>query len=482
MAFADEEANAAQLDDWTFNFKGYLRAGVAVGLGPKNDGSEGKELHIPPRIIGAGSGRWEYASLAQNPALSLYLNFSNPMVSANIIMSSGTLSDSSFDGNLDRISPGVRQAYLILKFPDAFGSRGGLSVTVGGFSNRYGSAGREQVSSGYYGAYLFGRTHVAGEVVTADLDLNQDWEMILEHGVGAKLEAIPFLSNAEIYADVTELDYFEGQGQVPQGSNFAHHAHAALVYRGWLMMAAHYLTSWTPDDNSLAPSGTAVPEARATVVGAEVHVDGDATGNGYLGFAHIDVENVLPLGNAVQLPHGSTGRSFKESFFAPRNRLNGVTPRNDTGTVDTLLFQYTLGLSQYLGALPWNARELRMAWYSMFNHAVSPRQDPNNPPELELDVDVYKLKLGTEWQLDLLSFLTLGFQFDYVQPDLSDSSQGYTAITPRAILRTTWETKERVMLSYTRFFLGDQAFPSSPFSDLLEADSDLFSITAIMSF
>ena len=264
MAYADEEANAAQLDDWTFNFKGYLRAGVAVGLGPKNDGEEGKELHIPPRIIGAGSGRWEYASLAQDPALSLYVNFSNPMVSANIIMSSGTLADSSFDGNLNRISPGVRQAYLILKFPDAFGSRGGLSVTVGGFSNRYGSAGREQVSSGYYGAYLFGRTHVAGEVVTADIDLNQDWELILEHGVGAKLEAIPFLSNEEIHADVTELDYFEGQGQVPQGSNFAHHAHAGLVYRGWLMMAAHYLTSWTPDDNSLAPAGTAVPKARAT--------------------------------------------------------------------------------------------------------------------------------------------------------------------------------------------------------------------------
>jgi hypothetical protein len=248
------------------------------------------------------------------------------------------------------------------------------------------------------------------------------------------------------------------------------------------MLAGHYLTSWTPDDNSRTAMGTAVEEARATVVGAEVHIDGDATGNGYLGFSHIDVSNVFPLGNAVQLPHGSTGRSFKESFFAPRNRLNGVTPRNDTGTVDTLLFQYTLSLSQYLGALPLNAREARVALYSMFNHAVSPRQDPNAPPEIELDVDVYKLKFGTEWQLDLLSFLTLGVQFDYVQPDMSDSSQGYTAITPRAILRTTWETKERVMLSYSHFFLGDNAFPASPFSDLLEADSDLFSLTAIMSF
>ncbi len=479
MAVADEEAAAAQLRDWTFNFKGYLRAGMAMSVGPRADGEEGSELHVPPRIIGGGSGRWEYASLAQGPALSLYINFSNPMVSANVIMSAGALGDSSFDGNFDRLSPGVRQAYLILKFPDAFGSQGGVSVTVGGFSNRYGSAGREQVSSGYYGAYLFGRTHVAGEVVTADIDLNQDWELVLEHGLGAKLEAIPFLTNDDLAADVTELDYFEGQGSVPQGSNFAHHAHVGLLYRGWLMLGGHYLTSWTPDDNSQSLMSTRTPEGRATVVGAEMHIDGDATGNAYLGFSHIDVKNVLPLGNAVQLPHGSTGRSFKESFFGPRDFVQGF-PSNDTGTVDTLLFQYTLALSQYLGVLPFNARELRAAIYGMGNHAVSPQVDPNSP--LSKDIDTYKLKLGTEWQLDLLSFLTAGFQFDYVQPDISDPELGYTAITPRAIFRTTWETKERVMLSYTRYFLGERAYPSSPFSALPEADADLFSLTAIMSF
>lgn len=480
MSLADEEANAAQLEDWTFNFKGYVRAGVNVGLGPRNDGGEGKQLHIPPRIIGGGSGRWEYTSLSQNPALSLYINFSNPMVSANVIMSAGTLGDSSFDGNFDRLSPGVRQAYLILKFPDAFGSRGGLALTVGGFSNRYGSSGREQVSSGYYGAYLFGRTHVAGEVLTADIDLSPDWELVLEHGVGAKIEAIPFLTVDQLPVDLRDLDYFEGQGQVPAGSEFLHHAHAAFLHGGWLMLAGHYMTSWTPNDNSLAPMGTPVPEARATSMGAEMHIDGDAIGNGFLGFSHIDVENIRPLGNALQLPHGSTGRSFKDSFFGLTDRVTGLPVNNDTGTVDTVLFQYSLALSQYLGQMPFNARELRAAVYGMGNHVVSEKTDPND--QADRDIDTYKLKLGTEFQLDLLSFLTAGFQFDYVQPDISDTEQGYSAITPRLIFRTTWETKERIMLGYTRFFLGDKAYPSSPFTNLLEADSDLFSLTAIMSF
>jgi hypothetical protein len=487
MSVADDEAAAAQLKDWNFQFKGYVRAGVGVGLGPRNDGEDGLELHSPPRIIGGGSGRWEYASLNQNPALSLYFNFSNPLISANLIMSASTLSDSSFEGNLDRLSPGVRQAYLILKYPDAFGHRGGLALTVGAFSNRYGSAGREQVSSGYYGAYLFGRTHVAGYTLTANVDLNDDWELVLEQGLGAKLEAIPFL-NLPYFAeygggDVRDLDYFEGQGRVPAGSNFAHHAHAALFYRGWLMLAGHYLTSWSPNDNSLGAQGQRVDEARASVVGGEIHIDGDAVGNGFLGYSRITVDNVLPLGNAVQLPHGSTGRSFAESLFLPRDRTRSLTPNNDTGTVDSVLFQYTLGLAQYLGQLPMDIRDIRMAWYGMFNHAVSAKETPAQLLDNNyFDVDTYKLKWGTEWQADVLSWLTAGFQFDWVQPDLSDLDQGYTAITPRAIIRSTWESKERIILSYTHFFLGDTAYPASPFSDLLEADSELFTLTAIMSF
>ncbi len=244
------------------------------------------------------------------------------------------------------------------------------------------------------------------------------------------------------------------------------------------MFGAHYLNSWTPNDN--APPGTAVEPGRATVYGAEVHIDGDAIGNGYLGYSRADVEDVFPLGNALQLVHGSTGRSFKESFFGARSRDPAVpTTTNDAGTVDTVLFQYSLSLAQYLGRLPLGARELRTAVYSMFNHAVSPR-DPSN--SFDREIDTYKLKLGSEVQVDLLSFLTLATQFDYVQPDLDDTEQGYTAITPRLIFRTTWATKERVMLSYTHFFLGDTAYPSSPFSDELEADPDLFTLTAIMSF
>jgi hypothetical protein len=457
-----------------------MRATLPFSVGPRNDGFDGSEIHTAPRIIGAGSGRYEYASLLQNPSFSLYCYFGNPLVAANLTLSSGTMLDASFYGNADRATPGVQQAYLTLKFPEVFGSRGGMALTVGAFSNRYGSAGREQVSAGYYGVYLFGRTHLAGETLTADIDLSDSWELVLEHGIGAKSKVVQFLTPDSLQVDVRDLDYLEGVGQVPQGSTFVHHAHAALLHEGWLSMAAHYMTSWTPDDNNLSTSGVRVPEGRLTVVGAEVHIDDDALGNGYLGFSHVDATNLAPLANGLAVLHGSTGRSFKESFFGERDRVQGFTPTNSTGSVDTLLFQYTLNLGQYIGTLPFGARDLTWALYSMLNRAKSPATNPNDP--LQVDIDQYKLKFGSEIQYALRPYFTPSFRYDRVLPDISDGATGYTALSPRIFVRSAWNTREYITLSYTHFFLGERAYPSSPFSDLLEADPDLFSIAATLSF
>src|SRR5262249_4103319 len=143
--------------------------------------------------------------------------------------------------NLDQIG-GISQAYLTLKFPTAFGVWGGLAWTVGSFSNRYGNAGPNQTSSGYYATYLFGRTHVMGEDLTADVDLNDDVELVLEHGLGAKIDVTPLLGT---YA--FQPSYFPGQGHAAHGSNFLHHAHAGILVNRWLQFGAHYLTSWTPN-------------------------------------------------------------------------------------------------------------------------------------------------------------------------------------------------------------------------------------------
>lgn len=473
LAGVSEEEEAAKLEAWSFNMKGYIRAPVRVSVGPRNDRSSGSELHVPPRIVGASSGTWEYIALAPNPALSIYVQVGNPIVSANVQINGNTLYEGGYR-NLDQIG-GIRQAYLTLKFPNAFGDRGGLAWTVGAFSNRYGSAGPRQVSSGYYGTYLFGRTHNAGQVLTASFDLSPSWELVLEHGFGAKLETVPFVAFGEAF----EEDFFQGQGSAPHGSNFLHHAHAGLRLDSLLSLQAHWLTSWTSNDKARVGFPISDQEPRLTAMGAEVHLESETFGSGYIGYARVDGQNLLPLENALQVLHGSDGRGFKFNYFLPKDRVANFTPRNDTGTVDTILFQHIFRLAPFMD-LPFGARDLNLALYGMFNHVRSPRTIPDDP--LDFDLNYNKFKFGSELLFSLVKYMSVGFRADRVIPDLSDTAGAYTAISPRVVLRTTWKTKEYILMNYTHFFLGPEAYPSSPFSDLTQADADMFMVAAVMPF
>ena len=114
---------------WWYSLKGYVRAPMRLSLGPHDDQQPGLELHSPPRVPGQGSGDWTYLALASNPDVNLYVTVGNSRVSANVIMSANQLWDAGFM-DLDQLG-GISQAYVTLKFPEAFGNRGGIAATVG---------------------------------------------------------------------------------------------------------------------------------------------------------------------------------------------------------------------------------------------------------------------------------------------------------------------------------------------------------------
>ena len=64
---------------------------------------------------------------------------------------------------------------------------------IGSFQNRYGTAGK--YDAGMYETYLFGRTHVGGDDLTANIDTGTEWGLTGEAGGGTKLEMIPFTNN-----------------------------------------------------------------------------------------------------------------------------------------------------------------------------------------------------------------------------------------------------------------------------------------------
>lgn len=475
LGVRDQREMAAMLERWSFSMKASLRAPMRIGFGRRNDGQSGTEMHALPRIVGLGSGDWNYVGLAPNASVTLGIVVANPVVSGTIILGTSHLSDPSF-AVIDDV--GLDQAYLTFKFPSAFGNRGGISLMTGIFSERFGTSGPYQKSSGYYSTYLFGRTHQAGESLTFDLDLSDKVELILENGVGAKTETVPFFANSPRAPEgPPEADFLPGQQSQPYGSTFVHHTHGALLYDDWLRVSAHYLTSWSPDDNTLARGH--IEPARTSVVGGDVHIDKELY-NAYLGYSHVDANNVYPLADGLNVIHSGSGRSLKLNYFGQKDRFTGLTPSNFGGTVDTLLWQGMLRVAPLIGD-PFGSRDLNVAVYGMYNKAKSPKEDANDPTSLDINDD--KLKFGVDVDFSVLKFMSVGTRFDRVMPRLADTSDAYTAISPRVSFYTKWKSKEQAIVQYTHFFLGKNTVPGSPYTDeYFHPDPDMLVVMGRMSF
>ena len=452
---------------WKYAMHGYFRAPMRVGIGPRNDLTEGEQLHSPARVVGYNNSEWEYVGLTPNPGGSLYFNVSNPNVDGNVIITTNTLNDAGYD-NLIKIG-GVAQAYVTMKFPELFGSRGGGSATIGAFSNRYGVAGPRQESTGYYGTYLFGRTHVVGTAITADYDLTDHLELIVEDGFGEKLEVVPTVATPPV------APFLPSQGPVPQGSTFVHHAHVSLLVDDWLQVAGHFIQSFSPNDFFPMP-GTRAPWASLTISGGEVHFDSPKFGNGYIGYSHINAQAILPLAGGVEVIHGVDGLGFKQNYFTklPNPQLLGSSPANDSGTVDTILFQYIARLAPLMGR-PRGGWDLALGLFGMYNHIKA----PNNPTPLRQD----RLKFGADLVASPARFMSVGMRFDRVLPDGPNTDFAYSAFSPRVVFHTAWLSREYVTLEYTRYFYGPKTIASAPYDTQTQRpDPNMVVVSAAISF
>ncbi len=234
-----------------------------------------------------------------------------------------------------------------------------------------------------------------------DLDLSDSVRLLIEQGAGAKVEVVPFRK-----ANPPLLPYLPDQGPVPQGSNFVNHAHLSLILNDWVTISGHYLTSWSPNDLAEVTQEKA-KEARMNIFGGEIHTDHPVAGHGYVGYSYIDAERILPLSDGVQVIHGSTGYVFKENYFGalpdtgpiPEGLKQGLDPlgRDDSGKVQTLLFQYMLR------AAPLFKRrspgpDVALAVFGMLNHVKAPKHELNGVVVPEFTFEQDKIKLGGELQ------------------------------------------------------------------------------------
>jgi hypothetical protein len=452
-------SSAPSTSDWKPQFHGYLRVPTRVGYGPRNDEMPGSELHSPPRVPDLSYTDWRYTNNIPGPWTELLFSYGNARSSMTVSIASFNQTDSGYRDLQTQL--GINQAFVTLHFPDVFGGRGGLVWTVGAFTNRYGTAGK--TDAGKYQTYLFGRTHVAGETLSADIDLTPDLTLLLEDGGGAKLEAIPFTT-------VTPRpDYLPYPGPVPEGSTFVHHAHVGLVWRRQLQLALHHLYSYTPDDNELA--GTPTQPGHMAIYGGEVRLSNPALGEGYVGYSRIDASHILSLADGIEVLHSFGGYQFKNNFFGRFDPHTGAKPPDDSGTVDTFLFQYTLSvgtMARYPARFTGNGADLTLCVFGMWNRVVSA-------------TDSHKmLKLGAEADYKALPWLAFGGRYDLVQPLMTNSSQSFSVMTGKLIFRTAFVTHETVTLQYSRYVLGSEAYPAFPYDAQSRADANVIQLVGSM--
>ena len=110
---------------------------------------------------------WRYTNSMVGPWTELNFHYGNSRVKATVQIASYNLTDAGYrrlEANL-----GINQSFLSINWPELLDDNSRFTLTVGGFTNRYGAAGR--YDGGKYETYLFGRTHIAGETGTLEYDL-----------------------------------------------------------------------------------------------------------------------------------------------------------------------------------------------------------------------------------------------------------------------------------------------------------------------
>ena len=460
--------------EWKFEVTGYFRAPMRFSWGPAVTqevdtasgnalpiDAAGTQLRTPPMVPDANYIDWRYTNSLVAPWTELNFKYGNDRVKAQVQIASYNLTDPGYrrlEANL-----GINQAFITLLWPELANNENlHLTLTVGGFTNRYGAAGR--YDAGKYETYLFGRTHVAGETLSFEYDVG-DWTLALEQGFGAKLEPIPFYGRplgASCFQNMCDprqaLPAWEPfPGPRAMESTFVASGHLGAVYNKMLLLGAHYIEAFANDnERSTAYMGQVFgADSRLTgsgrpyirTMGLDAKLLGGWIGDGYIGYGRLKAQNAIYLQDAIEVLHSFGGWQLHDNYFGAPGGTDPVT-----GTIDTVLFQYSLSLSQLLWhpqAFWGQAPDLIATIFGMYN-----KIDAENNL-----ADMSKLKFGAEIAYLPLPVFGFGARYDAVQPNLDDSRQNFSVISPRLYIRTDFVTHEQIMIQYSRYFYGDAYRP-----------------------
>jgi len=450
-------AAVANDESWKFEFHGYLRAPMFVGLGKRDSplpGQSSTTFHSP--IIPDNQYlSWQSTPHNKTDWAELYLSVGNAWAKGTISLQGYNFYQGAFSDPVKQL--GVADGYVDLT-PDLGYENVRLSLRAGAFSNKYGSAGK--YDAGEYDTYVFGRIHNAGEALHVDFDIDEANSLWFEHGVGAKKPDPSHYNNARF--------------------TMLHHAHVGYNHGQGLQLSAHYLSAWTQEEDrnmSLdastgGSSVTNVPDGKMWTAGFDARLDLGAFGYFYGAYSHIGLKDALTVGRAIEVLHASGGGDFGLGAVDNYLGLSCVGPgaanapyfkrpaacSKGTGNVDTLLAQYEFGLTNFLqqssgGDKFWgDGSDLTVKLYGMYNRVKS---------DVTANDGIYKLKYGADLAYAALPWLTAAVRFDRLQPNSRVPEQSFGILSPRLVFKSKFVTKEAITLQYSRYFYNQRTCRTS---------------------
>ncbi|HEY6077348.1 MAG TPA: hypothetical protein VIW29_01000 [Polyangiaceae bacterium] len=490
--------SAAASSEWKTDFHGYFRVPFRVGMGsrpaPYNppleatdvsqseftedgaiEGQSSVSLHAP--VIPDGQYlSWQSTAHNKGDWAELFFGIGNSWAKATVGIQGYNFTDGSF--NDPNAQYGIGQAFVQLA-PDLGYENFRINLKVGAYQDKYGAAGK--YDAGEYDTYLFGRTHVIGETLHVDYDLNESWGLWFEEGVGAK-RPDPSSSNNSRFTMLA-------------------HGHVGLTKGTDMQFSTHFLYSWAQEEDRpydiskestlYASSVVDAPDGKMWVAGADARFDLGAFGYLYAGYSHIEAKDALVVGRALEVLHASGGGEFQlgvvDNYFGPgctsTPAYGASVPNTErthtllgpggleaapsgcsagTGGVDSVLAQYEFSLTNFMrmreegGQKFWgDGADLKLVLYGMLNKVRSDYR-PIDPTVWGPTDGNLKLKYGVDLQYHATPSVTAALRVDRLQPNSEIPEQSFAILSPRLVFSSNWVSREQLTLQYSRYIYNQR--------------------------
>jgi hypothetical protein len=448
--------------EWRFDFHGFLSAPLNVGLNSRanpGDGASqstlpvtdqsGTVFHTPP-VVPDDLETFSHTGVV--PTTYAQLNFSegNSIVTGNVsIIARQSNVSTSFVEPASQL--GITDVFLSI-LPRTQRLR--TEVLIGAFTSRYGSPG--EYDEGRYGTPLIARVNGVGEQINLRLPVGGLLLIGTEGLVGQSNKAA---------ATVTP-DIWNDFANPNAGSSFVAHGHLGAAYGGRVLAGLHYLHAWSQDDRgNPSPTVGAAPDARMDIYAADLRLELGRFGHGYLAGSYTNAQNVATLSRVISVLDTNGGQGLIDNYLGPdsvhlvTDPATGVVTGvvNGSGNLTTVGFQYDLSIGKLISyPVPFSGDgpDLFVSAFGILTHVNSDDSfyfyDANN----RYYHNVTKLKLGALATYSFLSWLAATLRYDWVNPDLQDTSYSFAVVSPAVIFRTDWTATNQVVLQYSHWFNG----------------------------